>query len=571
MTENHSPATVMPEFKSLKYERPSVDRFREVVREVRLRIMTSQDPDVAAEALLEYEKELSKFDTAYALCNILHDMDTSDDYYTEELEFFDEASASVSELSAAVLTGMLNCPCADQLRAKYGDMIFKKAVNHKETISKEIIDELTRESSLENDYGQIQSEAEVDFDGKKLNLSLLMPYIESTDREVRRSAFNALDSYYMSVKETFDKIYDDLVKVRTEAARKLGYASFTELGYKRMERYDYDRDDVARFREAVVKYIVPITVKIRELQKERLDVDELMIYDQSCLFRSGNPVPKIPGNKYDKVAGDFFGRIFGVKPSFFHVLSEHGFTDLLSRKNKSTGGYCMYLEDYSIPFIYMNGNGTADDVATVVHEGGHAYAAIKSAEISPFIECLSPTLETCEIHSTSMEYLSYPFMEMFYGKNADQYRQLHMTDGLLFLPYGCMVDEFQHIIYDNPDMTPDERHGVWKSLEEKYQPFNKYDEGQPFHAMGGAWMKKDHIFTTPFYYIDYCLAQICALQLWDEAQKDHDAAMIKYNVLCESGGTDTFLNLIKAAGLESPFETDVIKRLAYSTCRFLEL
>ena len=118
MTENHSSATVMPEFKSLKYERPSVDRFREVVREVRLRIMTSQDPDVAAEALLEYEKELSKFDTAYALCNILHDMDTSNDYYTEELEFFDEASASVSELSAAVLTGMLNCPCADQLRAK---------------------------------------------------------------------------------------------------------------------------------------------------------------------------------------------------------------------------------------------------------------------------------------------------------------------------------------------------------------------------------------------------------------------------------------------------------------------
>ena len=231
----------------------------------------------------------------------------------------------------------------------------------------------------------------------------------------------------------------------------------------------------------------------------------------------------------------------------------------------------MYLEDYAIPFIFMNGNGTADDVATVIHEGGHAYAAIKSAEVSPFVECLSPTLETCEIHSTSMEFLSYPYMEMFYGRNAEQYRQLHMTDGLLFLPYGCMVDEFQHIIYDNPDMTPDERHAAWKSLEEKYQPFNKYDEGQPFHAMGGAWMKKDHIFTTPFYYIDYCLAHICALQLWDESRSDHEKAMIKYNLLCESGGTATFLKLIAAAGLESPFDTDVIKRLAYSTCEFLEL
>lgn len=571
MPDSINHAYEMPDFKSIKYVRPSIDAFRDKVKEVRLKVMSSRDVQHVIDALLEYEKELSKFDTQYALCNILHDLDTSNDFYTTELEYFDEASASVSELSSAVLNGLVNCPCADELREKYGEMIFRKAINHRETISKEIIDELVKESSLENDYGQIQSEAQIEFDGKILNLSMLTPYMESTNREVRKAAHKALDEYYMSKKETFDKIYDDLVKVRTEAARKLGYSSFTELGYKRMERYDYTRDDVKRFRDAIVKYIVPITVRIRELQKERLGVDTLMFYDLPCLFRNGNPVPKISGSKYEKVSGDFFSKIFGINPSFFHVLSEHGFTDLLSRKNKSTGGYCMYLEDYSIPFIFMNGNGTADDVATVVHEGGHAYAAIKSAEVSPFVECLSPTLETCEIHSTAMEFLSYPYMDMFYGKNADQYRQLHMADGLLFLPYGCMVDEFQHIIYDNPDMTPDERHNVWKELEAKYQPSITYSEDHPFHAMGGAWMKKDHIFTTPFYYIDYCLAHICALQLWDESNVDHSAAMVKYNILCESGGNDTFLNLIKAAGIKSPFDTDVIKKLAYSTCKFLEL
>lgn len=561
----------MPDFKNIKYSRPDIDAFTELIKELRLKLMTCQDVDQASEYLFKYEKELASFDTQYALCNILHDLDTSDDFYTDELEFFDEAFATVSELCAALLTSMINCPCADDLKAKYGDMIFRKAVNQKETVSNEIIDELVKESSLENDYSQIQSEAEIEFEGQTLNLSLLSPYLESTDRKVRKKAHKALDAYYMSKKETFDKIYDDLVKVRTSAALKLGYNSFTELGYKRMERYDYTREDVKAFRDAVVRYIVPITTQIRKLQQERLDLEDLMFYDLPCLFKKGNPVPIVPGEGYERVAGDFFRKIFGVDPSFFDVLSEHGFTDLLSRKNKSTGGYCMYLEDYAIPFIFMNGNGTADDVATVVHEGGHAYAAIQSAEVSPFVECLSPTLETCEIHSTSMEFLSYPYMDMFYGDTAEQYRELHMTQGLLFLPYGCMVDEFQHIIYDDPDLTPDERHKVWHDLELKYQPFINYDNDHPFHAMGGAWMKKDHIFTTPFYYIDYCLAHMCALQLWDESRTDMKSALDKYNRLCASGGTDTFLKLIKNAGLESPFDVKVIKRLAFSTCEFLKL
>ena len=548
-----------------------MEEFTSSVRDLRLKLMTATDEETATSVILQYEKLVSDFDTQYALCNILHDLDTSDDFYTDELEFFDEASANASELAAAMLSSLLNCPCADILKEKYGDMIFKKAVNQKETISKEIIDELIKESSLENDYSQIQSEASIEFGGENLNLSLLAPHLESLDRNVRKEAHKALDAYYAGKRETFDKIYDDMVKVRTEAAQKLGYENFVELGYKRMERYDYTREDVAKFREDILKYIVPITVEIRNLQKERLGVDELMFYDLPALFKKGNPVPIVPGEGYERVVGNFFEKIFEVDPSFFDILSENGFTDLLSRPNKATGGYCMYLEDYAIPFIFMNGNGTADDVATIVHEGGHAYAAIKSAEVSPFVECLSPTLETCEIHSTSMEFLSYPYMDMFYGDKADQYRQLHMTQALLFLPYGCMVDEFQHIVYDSPDMKPEERHAAWKALEEKYQPFIKYDEDHPFHAMGGAWMKKDHIFTTPFYYIDYCLAHICALQLWDESLEDPASALSKYNSLCEAGGVDTFLNLISAAGIKSPFDTDVIKKIAYSCCKFLEL
>ncbi len=561
----------MPDFKDIKYERPDVDAISESFKSLRLRLMTAKDVNQASDIIMEYEKLIIGFNTQYELCNILHDLDTSNDFYTDELEFFDTASAELSELSAAMLTVMVNCPCADALKEKYGEMIFRKAANLKQTVSPEVIDDYAEESSLQNDYSQIKSEAEIKFEDKTVNLSQLSVYLESNRRQTRKDAHKALDEYYMSKKETFDKIYDDMVKIRTRAAHKLGFKSYTELGYKLMERYDYNPEDVARFREAVLKYIVPITVQIRKLQKERLEVDELMFYDLPTLFKSGNPVPIVPGVSLGDVAGDFFAKIFGSSPSFLEVLSEHGFTDLITRENKSTGGYCMYLDSFAIPFIFMNANGTADDVATIVHEGGHAYAAVQSADVSPFTECLAPTLETCEIHSTAMEFMSYPFMEMFYGEKAEQYRELHMTQALLFLPYGCMVDEFQHVIYDNPDLTPDERHGVWKSLEEKYQPFIKYDENHPFHAMGGAWMKKDHIFTSPFYYIDYCLAHICALQLWNLSREDMKTALIKYNKLCSLGGTDTFLKLLEKSELESPFDINVIKQVAFSCSEFLNL
>ena len=562
----------VPDFKDVKYVRPDIGKFTELVRGVRLRLMTAKTVEAADEAIGEYETAISSFDTSYALCQILHDIDTSDEFYCNEIEFFEEASGRVEELASAFMTGLLNCPVADQLREKYGEMIFRKAKNQKEIVSPEILDELAKEASLENEYSQLQSEAEITFGKKTLNLSLLVPYLASTDRNVRKEAHTALDVYYQGRRETYDRIFDDLVKVRTEAARKLGYNTFTELGYKRMERYDYTRKDVETFRENILKYIVPLTKQIRNLQRERLGVGELMFYDLPCLFKGGNPTPKVSKERYEEATGEFFRKMFGMSPSFFDVLSSHGFTDMLSRPNKSTGGYCMYLEDYCIPFVFMNGNGTYDDVATVVHEGGHAYAALQSAESTPFVECLSPTLETCEIHSTAMEYMSYPYMDIFYGKSAEQYSELHMTDGLLFLPYGCMVDEFQHVVYDKPELTPDERHAVWKELEERYQPYINYDPSQtPFHAMGGAWMKKDHIFTTPFYYIDYCLSQICALELWDESRIDMKSALAKYNTLCTMGGSDTFQALLKGANLESPFNTDVIKRLAYSTAEFLNL
>ncbi|MEI8198446.1 MAG: M3 family oligoendopeptidase [Eubacteriales bacterium] len=560
----------MPDFENLIYERPSLDAFRECVLRVRLRIMTAHTTSVVESALAEFQKELSRFETNSALCQIHHDLNTLDAFFLEELAFFEEAQAVVSELSSGLYSLLLSSTISEEIKERLGPMIFRKAQNRKDTISSEIVPDLADETALSNEYSQILSESSIVFGGSEYSLSMMEPFLESTDREVRKLAHLAVSEYFASQKDRFDKIFDRMVSLRTNMARKLSYPDFVSLGYKRMERYDYTPEMVENFRNFVVKYIVPVTVEIRRLQKVRLEVEDLKYYDLPNLFAAGNPKPAISADELPGAASLMFRKIFEKDPSFYDVLEVHGFTDLDARKAKSTGGYCETLLDYGIPFIFMNANGLADDVATLIHESGHAYAAIRSVGSSPFVECLSPTLETCEIHSTAMEYLAYPYLEYFFGNRADAYRQLHMTQSLLFLPYGCMVDEFQHCVYENPKLSSEERHTVWHMLENKYQPYLDYD-GVDFYEKGGAWQKKGHIFTDPFYYIDYCLAQVVALQIWDMSRTNPQKALRVYDQLCMEGGNGTFLELLDKAGLSSPFSKDVLKRVAYRSCDYLNL
>lgn len=560
----------MPSFTNISYERPSLDSIRDCVLRTRLKMMTAHSSETIEASILEFQKEISRFETAYALCNIRHDLNTLDPFYKEEITFYEEAGAVVSDLTASVYTLLLSSTLSDELKAKFGEMIFRKARNRKETISSDIIPDLAEEAALQNEYDQILSEALCRFDNKEYPLSMMDPFLESPDRDVRRRAHLAVAVFFSENKERLDEIFSQLVELRDKMAKKLQCSSFTELGYKRMERYDYTPEMVSEFRALVVKYIVPVTTEIRRLQRERLDVDKLKYYDYPHMFVGGNPRPNIRPDELHAAASTLFQRVFEKNPSFFDVLSGHGFMDLEARKAKSTGGYCSTLLDYGIPYIFMNANGTADDVATLIHESGHAYAAIRSVDSSPFIDLLSPTLETCEIHSTAMEFLTYPHMEIFFHEQADAYRQLHMTRALLFLPYGCMVDEFQHCIYENPQMSPEERDAAWRLLENKYQPYNDYDDVE-FYEIGGAWQKKGHIFTDPFYYIDYCLALICSLEIWDMTKKDPKMALRAYDHLCVEGGNGTFLELLAKAGLTSPFLPDVFKRVAYKACEYLEL
>ena len=242
---------------------------------------------------------------------------------------------------------------------------------------------------------------------------------------------------------------------------------------------------------------------------------------------------------------------------FFKFMQENHLMDLVAKKGKAGGGYCTFIEDYKAPFIFSNFNGTSGDIDVLTHEAGHAFQVYSSRHFE-IPEYYWPTYEACEIHSMSMEFFTWPWMDLFFKEDTDKYKFSHLSDALLFLPYGVSVDEFQHWVYENPEATPKERKLQWREIEKKYLPHKDY-EGNDYLENGGFWQRQGHIYNSPFYYIDYTLAQICAFQFWKRSRENQEEAWADYVKLCKLGGSMSFTKLVEAANLISPFEDGCVE------------
>ena len=251
------------------------------------------------------------------------------------------------------------------------------------------------------------------------------------------------------------------------------------------------------------------------------------------------------------------------------MMADCELLDLKARNGKAGGGFCANVPRYGVPFIFANFNGTQDDVNVFTHECGHAFQNWSSRDQSLLLYQW-PTYEAAEIHSMSLEFLTYPYMEAFFGDDAARFIEGHLEDAILFLPYGCAVDEFQHRVYAEPDMTPAERAALWLELERTYLPHRRYTE-MPHMESGRLWQQQRHIFAMPFYYIDYCLAQTCALQMWHSATKDREDTMARYRTLCSLGGSKPFTELVAAAGLANPFTVGSLDAVCDAVAETLDL
>ncbi|WP_271402455.1 M3 family oligoendopeptidase [Salinicoccus roseus] len=539
-------------FKDYKYERPDLDKISSEVDDLLNDFKTKTSAEEQGRVIDELNKHFNHLSTMSTLAYIRASIDTKDAFYDKERDFFDEYGPAIQEIDHKYYEAISSSPYKAALEERYGKQLFSLADNAIKGFDPKVKSLLQKENRLDSEYSKLLASAEIEFDGKVLNLSEFGPYAQHTDRSMRKGATEAVQGFMGEHLEKIDQIFDDLVKTRHEIARELGYKDFVELGYIRMNRIDYDRDMVENFRRQVAEHVVPLVTELKERQRRRIGLSELKSYDESFDFITGNATPKGGTEEILKNGEKMYRELSPETDEFYKFMRERDLFDVEAKKGKEGGGYCTFIPEHESPFIFSNFNGTLDDVTVLTHEAGHAFQSYMSREFE-VPEYQFPTLEAAEIHSMSMEYFTYPWMELFFKEDTDKFKFTHMADNISFLPYGVAIDEFQHIVYENPELTPEERRQEWKKLEDKYLPHRDYDGIEPLSS-GSFWHRQGHVFGVPFYYIDYTLAQVCALQFWKRANEDFEAAWADYVELCKLGGSLPFNALARSANLTSPFE-----------------
>lgn len=544
-------------FKEFHYERPDISNIKLTFNELLNKFINAKSCDEQDEYMVSINKLRNDFQSMYEIANIRNTIDTTDKFYDTEQNYFDKTLPLVEELISKYYNALINSKFRGELEHKYGKQLFTIAELTLKTFSSEIIKDLQEENKLSSEYTKLIASAKIMFEGEERNLSGLTFFQQSKDRSTRKAACEARYGFLKENEEELDGIYDNLVKVRTKMAKKLGYKNFVELGYARMLRSDYNAEMVASFRKQVEKYIVPIATDLKERQKNRLGLKTLTYYDESINFKSGNAKPKGNPDWILNKAKKMYCELSKETDEYFNFMVEHELLDLVTKKGKAGGGYCTYISKYKAPFIFSNFNGTSGDVDVLTHESGHAFQVYSSKNFQ-IPEYYWPTSESAEIHSMSMEFLTWPWMDLFFEEEANKYKFTHLSSALQFIPYGVSVDEFQHFVYENPDATPKERNHAWREIEKKYLPHRNY-EGNEYLENGGYWQQQLHIYQVPFYYIDYTLAQVCAFQLWEKSNEDRPSAWRDYYALCRAGGSKSFLELVSMAKLLSPFDPECIQ------------
>ncbi|MFD2044858.1 M3 family oligoendopeptidase [Ornithinibacillus salinisoli] len=558
----------MLKFEDYKYDRPDLENEKQTFRGLLESFSTATTVEGQNKAIEKINAFRNRLSTLFNLVYIRASINTNDDFYQKERDFWDEKSPELQELYTDFYKELVKTPFRDELEQKWGSQLFSLADYQIKAFSPEVISLLQKENKLTSEYSKLVASAEVEFQGKTYTLAQLGPFTQDKDRNVRKQAIQASSGFFENNAEKFDDIYDQLVKIRHEIATKLGYKNFVELGYVRMLRIDYNADMVDVFRKQVRDYIVPLVSKLYEKQANRIGVDSLKFYDENLEFKSGNPTPKGSPEWIIENGKQMYEELSDETNEFFHFMLDRNLMDLEAQKGKEAGGYCTFIEDYESPFIFANFNGTSGDVDVLTHEAGHAFQAYSSRNIG-IPEYVFPTHESAEIHSMSMEFFTWPWMELFFKEDTDKYKYSHLASGLSFLPYGVAVDEFQHLVYENPDWTPAERKAAWKKLEETYLPHRDYED-IPYWQSGAVWQRQGHIYEVPFYYIDYTLAQICAFQFWKRSREEREAAWNDYLNLCKLGGSKAFLGLVEAANLRSPFEEGSVESVVDEIEKWLE-
>jgi M3 family oligoendopeptidase len=547
----------MIQFSEIQQPTPNLEDVTSARTELLNQIESSSSVEDVCLAMQQWDQGRREIGTWEALVQLRFCQDTTDEQAKQAQDEMDQLQPKLTELDINIKRALVNHPLRSALEQETGKQLFALWEAEIPTFDPVIADDMIREAGLKTKYTTLMASAKLEFDGDTLNHSTITRYRENADRDLRYAAELVRWQWFAEHVEELDDLFDEMVALRHGMAQKLGFESYVDLGYQIMSRVDYDQHDVTRYRDMVREEVTPLGQQIRDGQAETLGIDKTMFWDESVYLKAGNP---LPSSDYDTMIGqatEMFNNMGYGLDDFFRIMNEGGFMDLQSRDGKAGGGFCTAFSTVGMPYIYANFKGTRADVQVFTHEMGHAFQCYMSRQ-QPWFDYLWPTYESCEIHSMSLEMLCYPQMNMFFGDGADDFRHIDLASTLTFLPYGVTVDEFQHLVYAKPQASRKERHEMWKQLESTYEPYLDYGD-LPHVSSGGRWQEKQHIFRSPFYYIDYTLAQTCALQFWIKAEENREQAMQDYVALCKRGGEAPFQELVASAQLISPFQEGCLR------------
>ena len=547
-------------FTEIEYTRPNFDELKAFYAALNERLAAAKSYEEVRACMMAEEEYSSHFNTMATIVQIRHTVDTSDKFYEAEEEYISQNYPEAMPYMQAFNMALLASPYKKEIDEEFGEQFLKAVKLGADSFSEKNVPLMQEENDLTNRYQKLTAACKIPFDGGEHNLYGILKYFSDPDREVRKKAAQAYADFFEKNDKELGEIFDRLVKIRHQMGENMGFKNFIPLGYMQQGRMDYDEQDVAAFRAQVLKELVPFCEKLYKAQAKRIGVDKIRFYDEQLIFLGGNAVPIGDSAYLVSQAQKMYRDMSKETGEFVDFMIEHELMDLDNKPNKAATGYMTALNDYQAPFVYSCFNGTTGDVDVLTHEMGHAFAGYMAMKTQPLQALWSEPTDIAEIHSMAMEQFAYPYAELFFGEKAEQYRFQHLQEALTFVPFGVAVDEFQHIVYEKPDLTAEERKSVWRDLEKKYMPWRDYGDENEFFNAGGWWYHKLHIYHYPFYYINYTLTTMGAMEFKKKMSEDKAACWQDYMTLCKIGGSLGYRDALKAANLAVPFEKGGVKR-----------
>ncbi|HFK1808153.1 TPA: M3 family oligoendopeptidase [Bacillus cereus] len=466
----------------------------------------------------------------------------------------------------------LESPFRMELDPKTYSLLDKKIKNAQTLFCEKNIDLEVNEDKLVTEYFEITGGLTVVWDGEEKTITELQSYLQDPNRDIRRKARTLISEKFLSVEDKLQNILNELIVIRHEKAKNIQLENYRDYMFKKYERFDYSAKDCYELAESIRKYVVPLKDKILLEKKDKLQVDTLRPWDVSAVTPDQKVLKPI-ANENDLIekSTHIFNKLDVEFSALLNRMYKHNCLDLTSRKGKAAGGFCEYLPASQLSYIFMNLNYTQDDIVTFIHEMGHSIhnELIKPLKLRQYIEIPA---ETAELASMTMELFSLNYWDTFYTDKKDlkQAKINFFKDVISYLPIMLIVDQFQHWLYENPSHTSEERNEKYLQLQKHYQSSVIHIDGYE-NWIATSWLPVLHIFEVPFYYIEYAIAQLGALQMYKQYKEDPKQALENYKKALSLGSSQSIKEVYDAAGIRFDFSGETIKELMLFVEKELEL